>query len=252
MREAALCLLCLCLLPACRNAPAEEREELRYRVGVTPPSEVEARRAELTEILLGGQNTPRDEDPHLRAVAAQGLGELGYAEDSEVLMDALAGPPSGEGLGSRITSLADGSTQVRMECAIALGKLYYAGVRDRRRIEVINVLKARIVRDPGGARGEAEFMVRTAMLNSLIALGGRRAAIAIHDVATRLQSDLASGPASITTTATDKGLLDRCFEGLCILTGVSPQVAAQHRVEHDNLGAHVAWWTERIRDMPDN
>ena len=90
------------------------------------------------------------------------------------------------------------------------------------------------------------------MLNSLIAIGGRDAAAALYDVASRLNSDLEDVEGALFTSATDRGLLDRCFEGLAILTGVSEEEAAQNRFENDDLSAHIDWWAERISEMSEN
>jgi hypothetical protein len=243
MRQAAVSILCLLItLSACRNAPAEEREELRHQVGVTPVSEHAAMRVRLTRILVGDNDTPREGDPHMRATAAQGLGNIGDPDDTDLLLETLTGP------------LADDSLQVRMECAIALGKLYYELPRDDRRTRVIAALRQRIAfeRDSSGRLAEPEFMVRVAMLNSLIALGRSDAAIAVRDVALRLHSDMNSADGSVLASSSDRGLIDRCIEGLCALTGTSPREAAKDRVERDDVGEHLnTFWIEPIRQMSD-
>ncbi len=243
MRGPAVSILCLLLLlSGCRNAPAEDREELRYAVGATPVSEQAALRVRLARILVGDSEAPREGDPHMRATAAQGLGNIGDPDDTDLLLEVLAGP------------LADDSLQVRMECAIALGKLYYERPKDDRRARVIVALRQRIAfeRDSSGRLAEPEFMVRVAMLNSLIALGRSDAAIAVRDVALRLHSDMNAADGAVLADASDRGLIDRCIEGLCTLTGTSSREAAKDRVERDDVGEHLnTFWIEPIRQMSD-
>src|SRR5690606_32733593 len=130
----------------------------------------------------------RGEDPHLRASAAQGLGNIGHPADAELLLEVLLCP------------LADSSTQIRMECGIALGKLRYPSAVDNRRRVVLVALTNRVAydRDPAGRPLETQFSVRSAMVNSLIALGGQGAAASLHDVASRLHADLSGGGATLT------------------------------------------------------
>ncbi|MBZ0136423.1 MAG: hypothetical protein K8I27_08640 [Planctomycetes bacterium] len=239
MRILPFILLAL-LFTACMNAPEIERDNLRRGARDAEPEQHEAKRAELRTVLGGGADSPRDADPHLRATAAQGLGMLGYADDYEALLDALLGP------------LADENMLVRMECAIALGKLAYSGRTDERRLEVILQLRRRVAfeRDDNGRLFETEFLVRSAMLNSLIAIGGRDSAAAIHDIASRIHSDLESTEA-VFTSASDRGLLDRCFQGLAALTGVPLREAADNRFASDDLTDHIDWWASRISEMPE-
>ena len=237
-----LLLMIATLLAGCRNAPEEDRKDLWRDVQDTQDTERETMRARLRTIIAGDVNVPRDEDPHMRATAVQGLGEFGDAEDGELILDTLMGP------------LADENVLVRIESAIALGKLQYASRTDARRVTSILRLRNRIAfdRDETGRPFETEFLVRSAMLNSLIAIGGRDAAAALYDVASRLNSDLEDVEGALFTSATDRGLLDRCFEGLAILTGVSEEEAAQNRFENDDLSAHIDWWAERISEMSEN
>lgn len=228
-------------LAGCRNAPAERREVIRYETQAVADEDRSKLRADLTTLLLGSTDEPADEDPHVRAAAAQGLGNLGDPADAEPLIDAMAGP------------LADESTQVRMECAISLGKLRYSGPLDERRLLVVRTLRNRVAfdRDASGRPLETEFMVRSAMLSSLVGLGGRSGATAIHDIASRINRDISSS-GSVFTGATDKGLLDRCFEGLCDITGVPVREAAAHRLTTDDFAKHLEWWADRISQMSDN
>jgi hypothetical protein len=242
MRRFVLILLPLIFgLGGCLNAPEKERADLRNDVDRTDESDEGKMRADLRAMLIGGVDTPPESDPHLRAEAARGLGNLASPEDSGVLLDLLLG------------DLADESVAVRWECAIALGKLKYAGRSDKRRIEVVQSLRNRIAfdRDDDGRPNETEFMVRSAMLNSMIALGGRDAAVAVHDVAERVYGDLEDVEASLYTSATDRGLLDRCFQGLAELTGAGEQAAAQNRFDTKNLDEHLDWWAQQISDMPE-
>lgn len=235
-----IALLIALLIAGCMNAPEIERDMLRRDVKNSDPDQHDTKRAELRVILGGGVDQPRDADPHLRATAAQGLGMLGYADDSTALIDALLGP------------LADESKLVRMECAIALGKLKYSGRTDERRLEVILQLRRRLAfeRDDSGRLFETEYLVRSAMLNSLIAIGGRDSAAAIHDVASRVHSDLESTEA-VFTSASDRGLLDRCFQGLSDITGVPLKEAADNRFATDDLTDHIDWWATQISKMPE-
>lgn len=228
------------VLVACANAPATRREDVRREVENATPESMGTVRAGLRATLLGDGKAEPDVDPHMRASAAQGLGDLGHAEDWSALMHGLAGP------------LADDNTQVRMECAIALGKLKYSGAKDERRAEVIDRLcdRAAIERDEGGRLLEREYAVRLAMVNSLVRIGGRSSAAALHKAARRLASDLDSDQAARTEVA-DKGLLDRCIEGLLQLTGVSRAEAAAHRALSDEWGPHLSWWATQIFRMPE-
>jgi hypothetical protein len=238
MRTTLLILLPLVfMLGACRNAPAEARETMRYDVQAATPETVNPVRDSLRRVLAGDADTPRDSDPHLRAAAAQGLGDLGDPEDAEFLLEVLMG------------ALADDNVQVRMEAAIALGKLRYNEGQDPRRDAVISALRARMAfdRDDMDRLREGHYFVRNAMLNSLIAIGGRAAANAIHDIATRVYRDQRSGASR--TAATDKGILDRCFRGLAHLTRTSRSEAAAHRNANDDVQIHLDWWTERIMHM---
>jgi hypothetical protein len=230
----------LVLAAGCRNAPATAREDVRREVENATPENSESVRAGLRAKLLGDGKTQPDVDPHMRASAAQGLGDLGDAEDWSAPMAGLAGP------------LADDNTQVRMECAISLGKLKYSGAKDERRVEVVNRLcdRAAIERDEGGRLLEREYAVRLAMVNSLVQIGGRSSAAALHKAARRLASDLDDDNAARTEVA-DKGLLDRCIEGLLQLTGVSRADAAAQRALSDEWDPHLSWWATQISRMPE-
>ncbi|MCB9932961.1 MAG: hypothetical protein H6841_06020 [Planctomycetes bacterium] len=235
-------LLVLTLAVAgCRNAPEEARNDLRRDVKEVQEGEREAMRARLRGVLVGDANKAPDGDPHLRATAVQGLGELSDASDAELLLEILMGP------------LADENVLVRIECAIALGKLRYEGRTDPRRQDTILSLRNRIAfdRDEMGRPYETEYLVRSAMVSSLIAIGGRDAAAALHDIASRVHSDLANLQSSLYTSATDQGLLDRCFEGLAQITGTPEMEAARNRFENDDLARHIDWWNDRIADMPE-
>jgi hypothetical protein len=244
MRRCLLTLLLLIpiALAGCRNAPEEDRKDLWRDVKDTQEQDREAMRARLRAIIVGDVEAGRDEDPHMRATAVQGLGELGDAEDAELMRDTLLGP------------LADENALVRIECAIALGKLRYDSRTDARRVDTVISLRNRIAfdRDASGRPYETEFLVRSAMVNTLIAIGGRDCAAALHDVASRLNSDLEDIEGALYTSATDRGLLDRCFEGLAELTGVSREKAAQNRFENDDLSVHIDWWVDRISEMSEN
>lgn len=228
-----LLVLALTLTAGCRNVPEAEREALRTEVQNS--EDFDSTRKRLTLVLMGDNETRRSDDPHLRAAAAQGLGELSDPADATNLLDVLLGP------------LRDGHVQVRMECAIALGKLRYPRLSDIRR-DVLQALRNRLVYDTDerGRPLEGEFFVRSAMLNSLIVLGGRDAASAVHDVAMRLYQGIDNGIAA----PLDRGLLDRCFEGLAELTRVSADSVVENRVGSDDLQDHLDWWANRIADMP--
>lgn len=196
-------------------------------------------RAQQRTALAGGGRDTRHGDPHSRAAAAQALGDLGDAADADTLLAALCGP------------LADEHAMVRMECAIALGKLKYTGPGDQRRQRVIAALRDRSAtdRDEGGKLLEREYMVRLSMVNSLVHLGGRSAAAAVWDVASSIAAERDS-EASRGDIA-DKGLLDRCIQGLQSLTGVSRAEAEANRALSDDWRPHMAWWTTRILVMPE-
>jgi hypothetical protein len=241
MARTCILLLLLCLAPAaCRNAPAAAREDLRRDVEEVTHENRDELRVRLRATLLGGSGRLRDPDPHLRATAAQGLGKVGDAADSDVLLEALSG------------ALADENAQVRMECAIALGKLAYARPSDERRDRVIMRLRDRTSteRDEGGRLLEREYMVRLCMVNSLILLGGRASAAAVHRVASRLVADM-EDDAGARVDISDKGLLDRCLEGLLALTGVERAKAEANRRETDSWQPHLSWWATQISRMPE-
>ena len=239
MRAAVTILIVICLA-GCMNAPEIERDNMRRGAKDAEVSEHDAKRAELRTTLGGSVGQPRDADPHMRATAAQGLGMLGYPEDSEALTEALMGV------------LADESMVVRLECAIALGKLRYEGRTDERRQDVIALLRGRLAfdRDDNGRLFETEYLVRSAMLNTLIAIGGRESAAAIFEIASRVHSDLESTEA-VFTSASDRGLLDRCFQGLVEITGVTSREAADNRFSSDDLADHLDWWAARISEIPE-
>lgn len=235
-------VLLMVFLAGCINAPERDRGDLRNDVDRTSEADEPEMRARLRAMLLGGLDTPPDNDPHIRAEAARGLGKFGHAEDSGVLLDLLMGP------------LADESVAVRLECAIALGKLEFESRTDKRRIEVLQRLRGRIAfdRDDSGRPLETEYLVRSAMLNSVIAVGGRDAAIAVHDIASRVNSELEDVEASLYTSATDRGLLDRCFQGLAELTGASEKAAAQNRFDTGDVDEHLDWWATHVSEMGEN
>ena len=235
-----LALLCLSAA-ACRNAPAAAREELRREVEVVNPEERDALRTRLRALMLGDANRPAELDPHLRASAAQGLGELGEPADAGALLDGLMG------------TLDDDNAQVRMECAIALGKLSYGDASDERRQNVVTRLRDRAAtdRDDGGRLLERDYMVRLAMVNSLARIGGRSSAAAVLDVARRLAADL-EGDAAVRADIADKGLLDRCLESLRGLAGVSREEADANRAQSDELAPHLSWWASRVARMTEN
>lgn len=242
MRALWIGLLLICgLLGACRNAPAAAREDLRRDVETTRPEDKDALRARLRSLLAGSETAGPDVDPHIRASAAQGLGNLGDAADAALLLDSLAG------------ALADENVQVRMECAIALGKLKFTGSGDERRQETIRRLRFRVAfeRDEGNNLLERDAMVRTSMVNSLIDIGGRNGAAALFDIARRLAEDLDNVSGSTRADIADKGLLDRCLEGLRILTGATPREAAANRAQSDELEPHMLWWAGRVARMPE-
>lgn len=241
MRWIALLLL-PCLVAGCLNAPEKARADLRNDVDSAAGSDDSQLRARLRGLMIGGPDTPPTADPHLRAEAARGLGNLRNADDAGLLLDVLMGP------------LADENLAVRIECATALGKLRYQGRTDRRRTDVLQSLRNRIAfdRDEEGRPYETQFLVRTAMLNSMIALGGRDAAVAVHDAAERVYADLQDVQASLYTSATDRGLLDRCFQGLGELTGVSAKESAQNRFDTENLGQHLDWWAQQVSEMAES
>lgn len=235
-------LFALAVLGGCRNVPGDERDALRDEFDTSRTEGREEMRAKLRRILAGDAQNPPDGDPHLRATAAQGLGELGDPRDAKLLRDRLLGV------------LRDENVQVRIECAIALGKLNFTARGDDRRVDTIRDLRDRLAfdRDADNRPRESQFMVRNAMLNSLIAIGGRDAAVAIYDVATRIHGDLSNIESSLFTSATDRGVLDQCFVGLGTLTSTTASEAAANRVETDSINDHLDWWAGRIADMPDN
>ncbi len=234
-------ILAVLATAGCRNVPAEEREAMRREVETVAPENRDALRARLRTNLLGQGQTRPAVDPHLRASAAQGLGNLADPDDTEPLLDALAGP------------LADENLMVRMECAIALGKLRFDRA-DPRRETVTRRLRDRLVfeRDETGRLYEREFLVRVAMVNSLIQVGTRLGASALHDVASRLAADLDGDRGEPGVDASDKGLLDRVLAGLARLCNVPPEEAARHRAQSDELAPHLAWWAVRIARLPES
>ncbi len=236
-----LLLACLCCVASCRNAPAVERELMRREVETVKPEDRQALRARLRLTLLGDGPTRPEVDPHLRASAAQGLGNLANVEDSDALLEGLSGP------------LADENLQVRMECAIGLGKLVYGKESMEQRKMVLRRLRDRLGfdRDEAGRLYEREYFVRLAMLNSMIQIGGRTAAYSIHDVASRLVVDLEGAQAGANADASDKGLLERALEGLRQLTGATVNEAAANRRLSDDLDSHMKWWAQRVSQLPE-
>ncbi|MBV6517325.1 MAG: hypothetical protein HPKKFMNG_03054 [Planctomycetes bacterium] len=236
-----LCVILLLLVCAgCHNLASERRDNLRRDVESTDAADMPARRRQLKLILLGETGKPRDPDPHFRATAAQELGKVGEADDLDALLEALMGP------------YADENRMVRMEAAIGIGKLRYSGVADSRRKKALRDLTSRLAydRDAAGRVIETDYLVRSAMVNSLTLLGHRDAASALHDVAKRLRADQAANETLLFTGPGDEGLFDLCLEGLLKLTGVTREAAAKDRASHDDLQAHLAWWAERISEMP--
>ena len=229
------------LLSACHNVPAERRAGIRRDVSTVPEGERDRLRLRLARMLLGDGTQRRDPDPHLRATAAQGLGDLRDPADTDTLLEALAGP------------FLDESLQVRVEAAIALGKLNYPSRSDRRRKRVLEKLRMRLAfeRDETNRLQEPEYMVRSAMLNSILALAGRDAAVAVHDIARRIYSDSVNPETALYMGPLDEGLLDLCFEGLADLTGVDHRKADAHRQQHDDPDVHFTWWADRIAEMPE-
>ncbi|MDC1142023.1 HEAT repeat domain-containing protein [Planctomycetota bacterium] len=242
MRSVVLTSIALLLaLSACQNRPAIERERIRDQVHTANDENHEQVRAELLAVFIGTESEPASGDPHLRATAAQGLGNLGNPDDADVLLDTLMGP------------LLDRNALVRVEAAISLGKLDYSQHRDLRR-NVIAKLRDRLAfdRNDSGRLKETQFLVRTSMLNSIIGIGGRSAASGVHDVAVQVHRDIENPDSNKFTSATDRGLMDRCIEGLILSTGVDRQLAVEHRSQANDLGPHFDWWTQRISEMPED
>ena len=236
----ALILVCLVFgLAGCVNVSKDRREQLRRDTDVTKPQAMPARRAYLRYLLLGGKN-PRDPDPHVRATCAQLLGEVGEPEDLDSLMVAIKG------------LYADDNVMVRLECAIAIGKLRYAGITDRRRKQALSELTNLLAleRDTAGRIKETDYQVRNALINSLGALGHRDSASALLDVARRMRSDLQNLETAVFTGAGEEGLFDQCLETLRLLTGVTLEKARQNRSASDSIDDHLQWWGERIAEMP--
>lgn len=229
-------------LAGCRNTPEQERADLHRDVEAVNEDTRDEMRARLRRLLIGDAEVSHDNDPHIRAGAAQGLGDLHDPADADALLEALMGP------------LFDDGVLVRIECAIALGKLAYTDRMDPHRQEVILSLRSRIAfeRDDSGRPLETEYLVRSAMVSSLIAIGDRDAAAALHDVASRILADLEDAEGVLNTNATDRGLLNRCFQGLAEVTGVKEKDAARNRFENEDLSRHLDWWTDRIADMPES
>ncbi len=240
MKKAFLLSLLLLLgVSGCVNVARERREQLWRDTKATNAPEMPARRAQLRALLLGGEK-PRDPDPHVRATAAQLLGEVGEPDDLEALLAALKG------------LYADDNVMVRMECAVAVGKLRYASITDRRRRQALTELTNRLAneRDSSGRIEETEYQVRNAMINSLATLGHRDGASALLDVARRIRSDLANLETLVFAGTGEEGLFDQCLEGLLQLTGISREKARQDRAAHENLEDHLKWWADRVAEMP--
>jgi HEAT repeat protein len=223
----------------CVNVARERREQLWRDTKATKPAEMPARRAQLKALLLGADK-PRDPDPHVRATSAQLLGEIGEPDDIDSLFAALKG------------LYADESVMVRMECAVAIGKLHFPAITDRRRKFAISELLSRLAyeRDVSGRIEETDYQVRNAMINSLAALGNRDAASALLDVARRIRADLANLETLVFAGGGEEGLFDQCVDSLVQLTGVPRDKARKDRASHDNIEDHLKWWADRIAEMP--
>ncbi|MCC6573066.1 MAG: HEAT repeat domain-containing protein [Planctomycetes bacterium] len=232
--------LCLLALAGCRNDPVEKRAELRRDIDATRPANSGSSRARLRELLLGSADTRQDPDPHLRATAAQGLGEIGDPEDFEALREALLG------------AFADSQTVVRMEAAISLGKLRYTGLTDARRKETIRMLRSRLAfeRDAAGRLMEGQYLVRSAMLNTLASLGARDAAIALHEVADRIATDLEGPDAQLLSSPGDEGLVDLCFEHIALMAGVTREQLLERQRLSELRAATLQWLSGKIAEMP--
>ena len=239
MKHALLLVLLVLGLAGCVNVAKERREQLRRDTDVTSAKDMPARRAHLRELLIGGKN-PRDPDPHVRATCAQLLGEVGEPDDLDTFIVALKG------------LYADENVMVRLECAIALGKLRYTGVTDRRRRQALSELTNLLAyeRDGSGRIKETDYQVRNALINSLGALGQRDSASALLDVARRMRSDLQNLETAVFTGAGEEGLFDQCLETLRLLTGITLERARQNRSASDSIDDHLQWWGERIAEMP--
>ncbi len=242
MKRPAL-IVAVCLLAcaaACRNDPVEQRARLRGDIDSTNPGNAVERREKLRVLLLGAPGKSREPDPHLRAAAAQGLGQIGDADDFEPLREALMG------------AFADEHLMVRMEAAIALGKLAYNGPADPRRKEVIRALRLRLAfdRDIAGRLLEDEYLVRVAMANSLFALGRRDAAVALYEVALRFYADLDNPEMAVFLSGADEGLADHCVAHVATLAGVTAEQIAEQRRKSDERAAYLAFIADRMAEMP--
>lgn len=235
----AVALILLVLVSGCVNVAKERREQLRRDTEVTDAKAMPQRRAQLRELLLGGKSA-RDPDPHVRATCAQLLGEIGEPDDLDALLAALKGPYS------------DDSVMVRLECAIAVGKLHFPTITDRRRKLALAELTSRLAheRDISGRILETDYQVRNAMINSLAALANRDAASALLDVARRMRMDLTNLETAVFTGAGEEGLFDQCLEMLIEVTGVAREKARASRAGSDDIDAHLNWWAERVAEMP--
>ncbi len=186
----------------------------------------------------------------MRWQAAQNLGDLGALEASYQLL-----------FEKSLSRFADENKDVRRECVIALAKLLRGNPEEGRTKNFLDQLSQRFILESHYEYTEHDPLVRHAMLDSLIYLGrpitdlesgqkffhrdSRLVAAKIHELLTALYNGRHSVDERV-----EKGLLEKAYEGLAEVARVAPERAGQTRKKVAGE-EYLAWWLDRIEEIPD-
>ena len=191
--------------------------------------------------LLDSRNTgPEAKSPTIRWQAAQNLGDLQAIEALPLLIK------------HGLDRVADRDPSVRRECIIAVGKMHYTGLDDERRVEVMALIRKRLVSDEPGAI-ELDHSCRMALINTLVCLGlvksnaiALDSARVLHDVAAYMYLRRESGEGTQAL-----GLMETALNGLATVCFVSKREVEEVRATRSLERLLNEWWPARLNVLRD-